>query len=822
MHCLRRLACGRWVVPILATWTLLIQTEHQAALSEDPPAAEFEQAAFFESQVRPVLVDRCFNCHGPNKQESGLRLDTRGAALAGGDSGPVIVPGNPEESQLVSVIRHTGEVKMPPTLKLPDAEIKTLIRWVELGAPWPGSGAVEVRVGGDRFTITDEDRQAWAIQPLADPEVPAVADTSWPKTDLDRFILARLEEAGRRPAPLADKRTLIRRTTFDLTGLPPSPEEVATFLADDSPAAIASLVDRLLESQQYGERWGRHWLDVVRYADTAGETADYPVREAYRYRNWVVQALARDMPYDQFLRAQIAGDLLAQNETGSRYEELVTATGFVAVSRRFGFDSENYHHLTIQDTLDTLGQAVLGLTIGCARCHDHKYDPISMNDYYALYGIFDSTRYAFPGSEQKQRPYGFLPAVPPPQAESLKKAWEEEGADLDRQLASLTEQQKRLEEQLQSATAEGQPQADLKQQLDQVQSQVKELASRRTQHQARGPYPLIFGVAEGEPHDAPVHKRGDHKRLGETVPRRYLEILGGQPVSDPGSGRFELAQRLTDPRNPLTPRVIVNRIWKWHFGEGLVRTPNDFGRRGQPPTHPELLDFLATRFLEDGWSLKQMHRRILLSSTYQTTSQVDAATLESDPQNRLLGHFPRRRLEAESIRDALLFVSGNLDLTMGQEHPFPSVETWGFTQHSPFRAVYETNRRSIYLMVQRQHSHPFLSLFDGADPNASTGQRVTTTVPTQALFMLNSPFFHQQADSFAKRVIAQPDDERRVDRAFELALSRPPSPEERQAALGFVRDYQARLGSAAESGNHQAWAAYSRVLLASNEFLFVE
>lgn len=795
-------------------------TELNSARADDAQDVEF-----FETRIRPVLVDRCFNCHGPNKQESGLRLDTRGAALAGGDSGPVIVPGKPDDSLLVSVVRHSAEIKMPPNRKLPDSEIAALTRWVEIGAPWPGSDAMAVRAGGDQFSITDEDRSSWSLQPVADPAVPPVLDAEWARTEIDRFILARLEAAGQRPASAADKRTLIRRATIDLTGLPPSPADVSAFLADDSPSAFARVVDRLLDAPQYGERWGRHWLDVARYADTAGETGDYPVREAYRYRNWVIAAIARDVPYDQFLREQIAGDILAREETGERYEQLLTATGFIAVSRRFGFDAENYHHLTIQDTLDTVGQAVLGLTIGCARCHNHKYDPISIQDYYALYGIFESTRYAFPGSEQKQRPYDFLPAVPPAAAELQKKAWDDRGAELERQIAALNEQQRQLEVQIKNQpSSSGTTTDDLREQLTGIQSQLKQLTDQRAQHKNDGPYPVVFGVREGEPKDARIHKRGDHKRLGEVVPRRYLEILGGQRLESAGSGRLELAQWLTDPRNPLAARVMVNRIWKWHFGDGLVRTPNDFGRRGQPPTHPALLDYLATRFVEDGWSIKQMQRRIMLSATYQLSSDADSQVLEADPENRLLGRFQRRRLEAEAIRDALLAVSGNLDPTPGEAHPFPPVDTWGFSQHNPFRAVYETKRRSVYLMVQRQHSHPFLSLFDGADPNASTGQRVTTMVPTQALYMLNSPFFHEQAAAFATRLCTSAaDDSARIDLAFETALSRPPSGEERQAALEFLGRYDQRLGTpGAAAASLPAWSAYARVVLASNEFLFVD
>ena len=485
---------------------------------------------FFENQVRPVLVKHCLNCHGPKKQSGGLRLDSRDAALRGGDRGPALVSSQPDKSLLIQAVSHQGDLRMPPKTKLNDAEIGMLKKWILAGALWPkdAGGATAIRTG----VITPAERKFWSLQPVKAVAPPKVQDTAWPKNDIDRFILQRLEEKQLKPAPDADSRTLIRRVTFDLIGLPPTPEEVDAFLADKSPDAFAKVVDRLLASKHYGERWGRHWLDVVRYADTAGETADYPVPHAYHYRNYVIDAFNADKPYDEFIREQLAGDILATKGPPEKYAERVVGTGFIAISRRFGFDPENYFHLTIQDTIDTVGQTFLGLSLGCSRCHDHKFDPVLRDDYYALYGIFDSTRYSIPGSESNKKPADFVPLVPPEEVKRLK--------------------------------------------AEQEKTKGKTL-----------PFDIAYGAFEGKPHNVRMHKRGEPRDLGEEVPRRFISILGGDALpKDAGSGRLALAEWIARPKNPLTARVMVNRIWQHHFGTGLVATPNDFGTRGQRPTHP--------------------------------------------------------------------------------------------------------------------------------------------------------------------------------------------------------------------------------------------
>jgi hypothetical protein len=708
------------------------------------PPAPAANDSFFESKIRPVLATTCFRCHGGEKTSGGLRVDSRKALLEGGDSGPALVPGMPERSLMVQALRHEGDgPHMPPKKRLPPEVIADFTSWVKDGARWPESKP-------ELITLAEAPRKHWAFRPVraVRPPPDPGGDDSNP---VDRFLTAKLHARELRPAVRADKRTLIRRATYDLTGLPPTPEEIDTFLGDDSPGAFARLVDRLLASPHYGERWGRHWLDVVRYADTAGETADYPVPDAWRYRNYVIDSFNRDKPYDEFLREQIAGDILASrlpsDAPPESRAELITATGYVSIARRFGFDPLKDHNLTIDDTLDTLGKSVLGLALGCARCHDHKYDPITTGDYYGFYGIFDSTRYPFPGSEKEKKPHDLVPLHP----------------------------------------------------------------------SAKSPE-FAYAVAEGSPHNVRIHKRGDPDSPGVEAPRRFLRVLGGEAVpSGGGSGRLQLAGWLTDPHNPLTARVMVNRIWQGHFGTGLVKTPNDFGTRGEPPTHPELLDYLAARFVASGWSVKAMHRLMMLSDAYQRSGALDDQGAAADPDNSLLGRFSRRRLSAEEVRDAMLAVSGDLDPTPGGPHPFPDPKTWGFTQHAPFTAVYDHNRRSVYLMTQRIKRHPFLALFDGPDTSSSTGQRYTTTVPTQALFFLNDPFVHARAASLARHLTKLSGDRLRLDRAARLLYGRPATAKEIDTAGRFLA-----ACTAEKKDEAAAWAAWLRVMLCSNEFIYVD
>ena len=1228
-------------------------------------ASADDGVAFFENRIRPIFVEHCYKCHSAEAKvvKGALKLDTREDFLKGGSDGVVIVAGDPDKSALIQAVRYEDEdLQMPPNKnggkKLPDAAIADLVAWVKMGAPYPSTPA----------HLLAKQAKVWALEPVSNPPPPSVRDSGWVETSVDPFVLTKIEEHGGKPAARADRLTLIRRATFDLTGLPPTPEEIDAFTADASPAAFAKVVERLLASPRYGERWGRHWLDVVRYADTAGETADYPAPLAWRYRNYVIDAFNEDKPYDEFLREQIAGDIIARRGPVARYAKRVTATGYLAISRRFGFDSENYHNLTIQDTIDTLGQSVLGLSLGCARCHDHKFDPVSVGDYYALYGIFDSTRYAFPGSEQKQKARAMMPLQPPEEAlrkwrdfdirvaslanrlESQKLAvpaavlrslddgdgdfemqapaaggsngvlvppWIYEGkiavttaaqspfknlyprgrlgasvtvgaagyriaqgihprrtrdncrtlfVNLDfrvaapsaespgahrfwvggradspavevllssqfislraggateviRQLKPIQWQNLQLALDLASGTVSGtvgapgdvtsfsgkpfspawngaidfaaldsrnQPAAALpKLELDNFASQelpipavstaapalanapdvaalnaelqkltgiggdlelqtegtppaapwgpgpnsvVKVSAAAQSPHRniyaagglglhmpnrgeydgfgqtlagvapdkdgrlfvgfdfrcaskdaggdgswryyighgpgnsaavelfftgaeffrrsadtrdvvsalkigewyqvqlsldlkaktytgtltsltgraefsgqlasgwdgtidytfidsyghrpgvrpaldadnfvirdtaippldappvvasapqrekvaairqqvaamnaevektkqelnallTDGPGEMTYGMSEGTPHDARMQVRGEMDRPGPSTPRGFIKALGGGPLppETEGSGRLELAEWLTRPDNPLVARVMVNRIWQYHFGSGLVKTPNDFGVRGQLPTHPELLDHLATQFIKNGWSVKAMHRLIMLSATYQQGSASDAS-----PDS--YAAFPRRRLSAEELRDSILAISGELDLSPAREHPFPSPLGWGYTQHGPFSAVYESNKRSVFLMVQRIKRHPFLALFDGADPNTTTPERRATTVPTQALFFLNDPFVHAKAETCAVRLqTARSDETQRIDLAHRLTLGRPSTDSERIAATEFLAAYRAELAVAGKANAETAaLAAYVRTLFGSNEFLHLD
>ncbi len=784
------------------------------------------QLAQFENEIRPLLVGKCLECHGPRKAESGLRLDQLEMALAGGDSGPALVPGKPNESLLLAAVRHADGLEMPPKGKLNEHEVAALERWIDQGAAWPAG----VRLGGvgpalRSGPIRDEERAFWSFQPVSDPLPPQVESPGPLRNDIDRFVAEKLVAAGLSMRPPADKRVLLRRATFDLTGLPPTPEEVNAFLADKAPDAFARVVEKLLASPAYGERWGRHWLDVVRYADTAGETADYPTPLAYKYRNWVIEAFNDDLPYDEFIRQQIAGDLLAADlaanspASENRAEKIrraITATGFIAISRRFGFDVENYHYLTIQDTIDTVGQSMLGLSLGCARCHDHKYDPVLATDYYAWYGIFKSTRYSFPGSEEKKRPYDLFPSLAPDAAASRKAEHEANLAALEQEIAALA---------VPEGTTDESPEAKARRaHRDQLTAERDALRKSG----AFGPDTLVYGAAEGEsPADVPVQLRGEPLKPGPLAPRRNLEILGGQSLApSAGSGRRELAEWLTAADNPLTARVMVNRIWQHHFGRGLVGSENDFGARGERPSHPELLDWLASRFVEHGWSVKAMHRLIMASAAYQQASSEDAAAAQADPEARLLWRFNRRRLSAEELRDAMLLVAGRLDRSPGEAHPFPAVDTWGFTQHNPFYGLYPTNRRSVYLMQQRLKRHPYLSLFDGADPNATTARRGETTVPTQALYLMNSEFVHEQSRALAERAIrAASDEPGRAAFAWRTTLGRTPSDEEAAEALAFLERLRASSSGQdkpAAEAELAAWSALGRTLLTRNEFLFVD
>ena len=771
-----------------------------------------EELAFFENRIRPLLAGRCHECHsaGAATVRGGLLLDSRAGVRRGGDRGPVVVPGDPGSSLLMNAVRRSdADLAMPPDHPLEAHEIEDLAAWIGMGAPDPR--------GEDTVAAARERKQAellrsadwWSLRPLSDPEPPAVRDGSWPRGDLDRFVLAAMEAKGLVPAGDADRRTLIRRVTYDLTGLPPTPEETEAFLADQRPEAFAELVERLLASPRYGERWGRHWLDVVRYADTAGDNSDFPVPQAHRYRDWVIAAVNRDQPYPEFVRDQLAGDLV-EGGSGEARRDRIIATGYLAMARRFGSRVDDYPwHLTIEDTIDNLGRAFLGLTLSCARCHDHKFDPISTQDYYALYGIFQSTRYPWPGIELEQKQRDFVPLV----------SAEEAGRRRDERQRALEEADRGIREMESAQRGSADPErAVLKDALAKRKAERGWLASLPLSEDA-------YAVSEApQTSDAAVQRKGDPAHLGETVPRGFPAVLGGATLPPGGtvSGRRELADWIFAPTHPLAARVMVNRVWQHHFGRGLVATANDFGRQGTPPTHPELLDWLAQRFRDDGWSLKALHRRILLSHTWQQSSARPAESAAADPRHEWLSGMPRRRMDAEAIRDTLLLAGGSLQWGSPGPHPFPPPQEWKFTQHNPFRAIYESDYRSVYLMTPRIQRHPMAAVFDGADASASTAGRLTSTTPLQALFFLNDPLVHREAGRLAERLGAGfPDDTGRLDRLFALLFARPPSGDEREGSLRFLQD-AGRILAAGGKDRGEAWSALVRSLLRTSEFLWID
>ena len=829
---------------LLAAMTgLLLAT---AARGESPAdsGTDADGLNFFEKKIRPVLVEHCFKCHASEAKalEGSLSVESREGLRKGGDQGPAIVPGDLDQSLLIRAIRYTDtDLQMPPDKALPAEVVADFETWVKRGAPDPRDDGPAAK----KYAVDIEGAKAsWPFAMPIDPPVPSVQHSEWPKNDIDRFVLARLEAQGLSPVADADKRTLIRRVTYDLIGLPPTPEEVAAFLADDSSTAFATLVERLLASPHYGERWGRHWLDVVRYADTAGDNSDFPVPQLYRYRNWVINALNEDKPYDRFIREQIAGDLLPSDNEEQRRQQVI-ATGYLASARRFGSVKDDYpQHLTIEDTIDNLGRAFLGLSINCARCHHHKFDPITTDDYYGLYGILQSTRYPWPGIELDKKQRDFVPLATAEVVQRAKAEREAQRKQLGQRLEELERQKEAANKQIaelkkQVDQLQGEDQVDERKQAEQKLEETKKQEDKFRKELDRvkkernelsdGLLPLehAYAVAEATPANAKIQMKGDPKRLGVEVPRRMPMVFGGAeiPPEEKGSGRRQLAEWLASPDNPLTARVMVNRIWHGHFGKGLVPTTNDFGKQGKPPTHPELLDYLAKRFVESGWSIKQMHRTILFSRTYQLSSADDPASLAVDPGNDLLWRQNRRRLDAESLRDSLLALGGNLDRSMAEGHPFPPPRDWDFTQHKPFRAVYETNRRSVYLMSQRIQRHPFMAIFDGPDTGASTGSRMTSTTTLQALYLLNDPFVHQQGAKLAERIRgARSDEAERVGYAYELMFARPPAEEERKMSTGYLtktRERLAAVGASAQDQDARAWESLVRVLLRTNEFVYL-
>ena len=917
-------------------------------------------ADFFENKVRPILAENCYDCH-TTAEMGGLRVDSRERLLQGGKSGAALTPGDPDKSLLIQAVRQTGDLKMPKGGKLKPAEIQALADWVKMGAPWPETKAAAVPSSPGKV-ITPEQRAFWSFQPLKAPAVPAVKEKSWAKTDIDHFVLAKLEAKGIKPVGPAGRRALIRRVTLDLTGLPPTPEEVDAFVSDKSPNAYEKVVDRLLGSPRYGERWGRHWLDVARYAEDDVRGLDpkdrgyMPFAGSYVFRDWVIQAFNNDMPYDGFIKAQLAGDLL----DGPQRDKSVAGTAIMGQGPWWWDQAEPVQGRADErnERIDMVTRGMLGLTVACARCHDHKYDPISQKDYYSLAAVFLNTTYhEYPATspaemavwekqqkvidekeealddfmEQQSDLYGEMLAQKT--SKYLVAAWQVTGEPkktvaeaavdqkvdpemLERWIKFLArppkhysylrdwqdlvkcggtlEQAQFLADNFQNLVlAVAVEAAALKEENDIIKAKAgvrkkprrdsypnefetndqfcpgcdlelktmpiertnvyldvykadqesendqkpdpgllslqgwaleRHFSAEVTEHvaalraeiealkKAQAPYPFLHGVGDTKTiQSMHVNVRGNPHTPGDPVPERFLSVLSppdSKPFSN-GSGRLELADAIA--ASPIAARVIVNRMWKWHFGSGIVDTADNFGKMGDPPSDPELLDYLAANFVKNGMSIKKLQREFLLSSVYQLSTESSAEVVkdnaEKDGANRLYWRANRQRLDAEAIRDSLLFVAGDLDLkkTGGPSTDFSD----------------ENHRRTVYCKVSRYRLDNFLQVFDYPNPSFTAEQRFTTIVPLQRLYFMNSSFVYKQAEAFAKRVYDEASDAARIQKAYRILFGRAPNEAETKAGLDFLQAHPETPGDQVAGQPPTAWNEYARVLLSSNEFEFV-
>ena len=928
------------------------------AMAATAPAATPEEEEFFEKSIRPIFVEKCSLCHGEQLQTAGLKLTSAEGFYQGGDTGPIFVKDDPAGSRLLTAVRYEGQVKMPPSGKLPDEEIEALTAWIEMGAPWPGAGrgpGAADRGLGPRWTKEQENH--WAFQPIRDYEPPAVKNRDWARTPIDHFILAKLEEQGLAPAPRADELTLLRRAKYDLHGLPPSEDEIEEFLADTAPGAFRRLIDRLLDSPRYGEKWGRHWLDVARYADSTGLDDDIKLPHTWRYRDYVIDALNRDTPYDRFILEQLAGDLLPSEKPGEVNRRGIIATGFLAVGTKplVQQDKVKMKYDVVDEQIDTTAKVFMGLTMGCARCHDHKFDPISTKDYYSMASIFASLKdfesldpsmivskvhfeplvprkiyrrykehqekidharkrvksivdheilrhviehrspklaaymvaayevyhdgadaeavaererldcevlklwadYLKPGgdlrlhlkewreadeahraaaAEQYRRRFhdrGLEWIAKLAQWRQEIEAWDGVGpfpkkpdlppgadrffSEVTLQAASMDEGAKRVDGPfaVPDAARRSVLPAASRERVDKLRERL-----RRLEESAPPEPPMAYAPAEGESVEQHVFIRGNHNNPGEAAPKQFPVILAGEdqePVTN-GSGRLELAAWLASPDHPLTSRVIVNRLWHWRFGQGLVRTPNNFGIMGERPTHPALLDYLARRFARNGWSWKAMHRLMMLSNTYQMGSRVSDEAWAKDSGNRLWSRFNRRRLTVEEMRDSLLALDGSLDLSMGGALT-ESLDSYGF--ENAYLDPDETRRRTVYLPIYRNRMPSLLTLFDFADPSTSIAVRPKTNIAPQGLYFLNSGFVQERSQALASYLLQLdlPGDAGRVEKAYWIALTRKPQPQEVDEALDYLAGYPV-----ADDNSDlplERWRSFCRLLLGSNEYHYV-
>ena len=873
--------CLAWLLLLWIPWTVTAQTTPKVSFSKD---------------VAPILTERCMQCHGREPLMAHLDLRTREGALKGAQHGPVVNPGNAAGSHLYRHLTGQELPRMPLGGQLPDAEIAVIRNWIDSGAEWdsgvtlgPGAGPA----GSAEKKFSDQQRRYWAFQKVVKPAVPAVKDAGWARNPIDAFIVAKLEEKNLRPNPPTDKTTLLRRATLDLIGLPPTPEEAQAFLADTSPDAFAKVVDRLLASPQYGERWGRHWLDLARYADTNGFKGDETRPNIWRYRDYVIQAFNEDKPYDRFIREQIAGDELYPNDLSAR-----VAVGF---NRHFTDETnqpviELRRQETLNDITDTVGAVFLGMTYGCARCHDHKFDPILHKDYYRLQAFFANIR--------EQDDLVLLSGAELAVYRQQQANWEEKTRDIRQEMHAMVEPLAKArrdyysirfsggtKEALGTPTEKRTPLQSLlaikampqityedralvnfkdeefgaAQLTAQQKKRFADLEAELRSYDSLKPKPPVAQTIVDNGREAPksyVLGAGNWDVLRDEVQPGFLSILvPGNPQIVPPEGlnstgrRSVLANWLADPQNPLTPRVMVNRIWHYHFGRGIVASTSDFGVMGDRPANRQLLDYLASSFVENGWSIKKMHRLMMLSKVYQESSDSQAQAEAVDPDNSLWWHYDRHRLEGETIRDSMLSVSGLLNSKIGGPGVNPPVPAGAAGPAAGAGGVAggsgragkggtaagdpaEANRRSVYVFVRRNMVYPMLDAFDEPNPQETCGRRFRSVIPSQSLILMNDALVLDWARALAGRVLNDSglSLDQQVDRAYRLALSRPPAAAERDAVLDFL-DRQSSLLAEALARNEKppmpealpagmkparaaAFVDFCHALINSNEFLY--
>jgi len=784
---------------------------------------------FFEKKIRPALVAHCYECHSATsgKARGGLKVDSREALLAGGDTGPAVVARSLEKSLLFQAITYDGDYQMPPKGKLPDEMIADIRRWILMGAPDPRV----TEINPDVRTVIDieKGREFWAYRPLARPEPPSSDRSSWARTPIDLFVIAKLDEGKLRPVEDAPPRLLVRRLFFVLTGLPPSPEEIEEWTkgieaqptSRAQQSVVAELVDHLLASPHYGERWGRHWMDVARFAESTGGDQNNVFQHAWRYRDWVIDAYNRDTPYDQFIRAQIAGDLLPIVDD-REWADNVIATGFLAVGTKLVGEEDQQKFVAdlVDEQIDATTRAFLATSVACARCHDHKVDPIPQTDYYALAGIFRSTEthYGLLKAQARQATIlldltGLGPTPGSPRLDKEELAALVKARDAARQTVDDAMRKIRNGENVFRGT------------LRRIRSDRDETEAALQAYTASGE-PRVFAMGTQD-RDFPLATRllmrGELDKPAQQVPRGVLQVLtprGKQalPAATKGSGRVELANWIARQHNPLTSRVMVNRVWHWMFGRGIVRTVDDFGSTGDRPTHPELLDYLAIRFIDNNWSTKKLIREIALSRTWQLSTAFDEENFTADPDNQYLWRMHRRRLEAEAVRDAMLAVSGNLE----RERPLGTMlrdvgeGNVGQNVFEPVIRAIDSQHRSVYLPRVRGVLPELLDLFDAPDASLVAGSREQSSSPLQSLYLMNNPFVQRQAEGLSKRVVERPQGER-IAYAYLLAVGRQPRDEEKERATVFMDD----AGSAGLSAQ-QKLAAYCQALLCTSEFSSID